>query len=229
MVKKKPIKKKIIKKQTSKKKIIKKKQSKKKIVKKKSLKKKISKKNQSYNKKASFFSLPLEKFGLSLNNLNHDSLIVSKKTIIEGNVKLTKTLIIYGEVHGSIKAQNVHILKYSKVSGEISADNIFIEGLCGSDIQVKKYCHIKSSAIIKGDINYDDNISIDQGARILGKLIPKRKPLALPNYHKEISKQDIDKIINIAPTTTPLKETPNENIKYNKDDSFDKIIKKIFK
>ena len=203
-------------------------------LKKQPLKKKVSKKNQSYNKKASIVSQPLEKFGLSLNNLSHDSLIVSKKTVIEGNVKLPKTLIIHGEVHGSIKVQNVHILKNSKVRGEISADNIFIEGLCGSDIQVKKYCHIKSSAIIKGDINYDDNISIDQGARILGKLIPKRKPLALPNYHS--SKQKVldmypeeSNSVETEPINRSLNEIKNLNIKENKDDSFDKIIKKIFK
>lgn len=234
MFKKLPTKRKIPKKKTSKKKIIKKKQSKKKIVKKQHLKKKVSKKNQSYNKKASVVSQPLEKFGLSLNSLNHDSLIISKKTVIEGNIKLPKTLIIYGEVHGSIKVQNIHILKNSKVRGEISADNIFIEGLCGSDIQVKKYCHIKSTAIIKGDINYDDNISIDQGARILGKLIPKRKPLALPNYHN--SKQTVlnmhpeeSNSVETEPINRSLSEIKNLNIKESKDDSFDKIIKKIFK
>ena len=223
MVKKKVIKKNKLKKQPSKKKILKKKQPKKKIVKKQPLKKKISS-----------ISNPLEKLGLSLNQLIQDSLIVSKKTIIEGNVKLPKTLIIYGEIHGSIKAQNVYILKNSKVSGEISADNIFIEGICGSDIQVKKYCHIKSTAIIKGDINYDDNISIDQGARILGKLIPKRKPLALPNYHSSKPKvmnmypEESNSIEN-KPINRSMNEIKNINMKESNDDSFDKIIKKIFK
>ena len=234
MVKKKALKNNKLKKQPSKKKILKKKQPKKKIVKKQPLKKKVSKKNQSYNKKTSIVSQTIEKFGLSLNNLSHDSLIVSKKTVIEGNVKLPKTLIIHGEVHGSIKVQNVHIIKNSKVRGEISADNIFIEGLCGSDIQVKKYCHIKSTAIIKGDINYDDNISIDQGARILGKLIPKRKPLALPNYHNSKPKVMNEYLeesnrVETEPINRSMNEINNLNIQDSKDDSFDKIIKKIFK
>ena len=234
MVKKKALKNNKLKKQPSKKKILKKKQPKKKIVKKQPLKKKVSKKNQSYNKKASIVSQPIEKFGLTLNNLSHDSLIVSKKTVIEGNIKLPKTLIIHGEVHGSIKVQNVYIIKNSKVRGEISADNIFIEGLCGSDIQVKKYCHIKSTAIIKGDISYDDNISIDQGARILGKLIPKRKPLALPNYHNSKPKVMNEYLeesnrVETKPINRSMNEINNLNIKESKDDSFDKIIKKIFK
>ena len=227
MVKKKALKSNKLKKQPSKKKILKKKQPKKKIVKKQPLKKKVSKKNQSYNKKTSIVSQTIEKFGLSLNNLNHDSLIVSKKTTIEGNIKLPKTLIIYGEVHGSIKVQNVHILKNSKVRGEIAADNIYIEGLCSSDIYVKNFCFIKHSSVIKGDINYDDNITIEKGARILGKLIPKRKPLALPNYHKPKSNMENSNTVTIEPEIDRSKNTYSPQ--NYKDDTFDKIIKKIFK
>lgn len=215
--------------------IKKKKATKKKAIKKKSLIKKKQvksniKNNQKIQKNRSLPTPRIEEYGIKFQNIFNDSLLISSKSIIEGAVHSPKTILVYGEIHGTIKSINVYLTKNSKVSGSIIADNIFLEGLCGADIQVKKFCHIKSSAIVKGDINYDDNISIDVGARILGRLIPKKKPLALPNYTKS-STNNFDTSEKIDPLIENEKEEIHLNRTINKKgpDSFDKIIKKIFK
>ena len=217
----------MVKKTKNKKKSVKRKTVKKKTTKKKIVKKKVRVIKKKRISKPSKPNIDLSKYSLNLKNALSDSLIISKKSIVEGEIKSLKTIVIFGEAHGSIKAKNVYVPKYAKVSGNIIAENIFIEGHCGSDIEVKNLCQIKSSAVIKGDIKYDDNISIDSGARILGKLIPKKKPLALPNYSKE--KNPNIKPPKVEPAINPINDYETINIKENKDDSFDKIIKKIFK
>jgi len=218
----------MVKKTKNKKKLVKRKIAKKKTnTKKKIVKKKVRVIKKKRISKPSKPNIDLSKYSLNLKNALSDSLIISKKSIVEGEIKSLKTIVIFGEAHGSIKAKNVYVPKYAKVSGNIIAENIFIEGHCGSDIEVKNLCQIKSSAVIKGDIKYDDNISIDSGARILGKLIPKKKPLALPNYSKE--KNPNISSPKVEPAINPINDFETINIKENKDDSFDKIIKKIFK
>jgi len=215
------------KKKSVKRKIVKKKTITKKTTKKKIIKKKVRVINKKKKSKPSKPYIDLSKYALNLQSALSDSLIISKKSIVEGEIKSLKTIVIFGEAHGSIKAKNVYVPKYAKVSGNIIAENIFIEGHCGSDIEVKNLCQIKSSAVIKGDIKYDDNISIDSGARILGRLIPKKKPLALPNYSKEKNPNITPP--KVEPAINPIKDFETINIKKNKNDSFDKIIKKIFK
>jgi len=214
----------------NKKKVPKKKQT---TVKSKTIKKKkISKKatNKSRIVKKSNLS-NFNHYGIKDNNINYDSLVVSEKTIIKGSVLTQKTILIFGEVHGTVKAINVHLAKGAKVTGMIIAENIYIEGNCGAEIQVNKFCHIKSTAIIKADIKYDDNISIDKGARILGQLIPKKKPLALPDYSHENIIIENSKSTKADSNDHSYTSTggPQLNIIKKKDDSFDKIIKKIFK
>jgi len=218
MSKKKVVSKKIIKKKipsNRKKKVIKKKQPSKKKSTKNNLQKKLSSNYNSY--------------GIKDNNINYDSLVVSQKTVVQGKISSPKTVLVFGEVHGIIKSANVHLAKGSKTTGSIIAENIFIEGQCGAEIQVKKFCQIKSSAVIKGDIKYDDNISIDMGARILGQLLPKKKPLALPDYSGDHLPSYDEEEKKLDPILETKHEGPQLSVVKKKDDSFDKIIKKIFK
>ena len=150
-------------------------------------------------------------------------LIIYEKIEIRGTINSKYTIDIFGKVEGEIIANKVNLHKTGIVLGKISAEDINVYGKCYANLFVKNSCEIFDTATIKGDINYDNNIIIQKGSNILGELIPKKKPLALPNYTKDnkaISNQEIKSNI----------QTANSDYERKKNDkSLDKIISKIFK
>ena len=194
---------------------------KKKIIKKKSVKTKKQNKNRVFKKpnKKLIKKKVIKKFPQIKNNLLVINYIVEIKGIINSN----DTIDIYGKVEGEINAKKVFIHKSGIVLGKISAQEIGVYGKCYADLYVKTSCEIFNTATIKGNINYDNNIIIHKGSNILGELIPKKKPLALPDYTKNketIIKEGIKKSVNnFEPVLDRKKDVK----------SLDNIISKIFK
>ena len=160
-------------------------------------------------------------------NIDHkDILQINQKSRIIGEINHPTTVIINGEFHGEIKSHKTILSITSKVSGTIKSNFVVIEGKCNAEIFSNKLCEIKKSAEIRGDINYNDNIIVESGAKILGNLIPKIMPLALPDYTKKNN-------TNFSDSTNQNKNFQNittiDNNTNFKGPSLDKIINKIFK
>jgi len=211
---------------TKKKKLVKKKVTPRKSVTKK--KPKISYLNPSQ------ISYWIEILKLRSSNFQDDVLIIPKKTKIVGNLINKKTIIVFGEVDGEIQSSNIIIAPSSKCTGAINGETVTILGNVQSEITVKNQCFIKKSAIIKGDIYYNETINIESGAKILGSLYPKKRPLALPNYTKSVV-QNNSNVIDLrmsgmeqpaSPTNSSLSQ--NQNLQSKTKGALDKIINKIF-
>ena len=87
---------------------------------------------------------------------------------------------------------------------------------------------------MKGDIYYNETINIESGAKILGSLYPKKKPLALPNYSRSIQQNNsnvIDLRINETDQSLSAHHSSfanNINTQSKPKGTLDKIISKIF-
>ena len=229
-----------MKKKTNKKKNLIKK-SKKKIS--KTSKKKLPAKKKTYSKKKSNLSLIKKKsppkgqnqrsivnfsFPQIDSTIKKNSFIIPVQSKTEGEIN-NHTVIVQGQFNGTIKSNEVYILNGSKITGEIITDKITIYGNCHANIHAKSLCVIKNSGTVKGDINYDGNLSIEVGGKVFGSLIPKKKPLALPNYTNN----------NKSEPSLISKELSEDNSNYQtvlrqsdsnkKNKSLDGLINKIFK
>ena len=211
---------------TKKKKLVKKKVTPRKSVTKK--KPKISYLNPSQ------LSYWIETLKLRSSNFQDDVLIIPKKTKIVGNLINKKTIIVFGEVDGEIQSSNIIIAPSSKCTGAINGETVTILGNVQSEITVKNQCYIKKSAVIKGDIYYNESINIESGAKILGSLYPKKRPLALPNYTKSISQNNSNVIdLRMSEMEKPISSfdsslSQNQNLQTKTKGALDKIINKIF-
>jgi len=232
-------KKKLVKKKFSKKKQI---QTRKKVAKKNiSKKKKILKKKILANKKQKInylnpgqISYWIEILKLRISNFQDDILVIPKKSKLVGSLNNKRAIIVFGDVDGEIYSSNIIIAKGSKCTGTINGDTVTILGNVQSEITVKNQCFVKKTAVVKGDIYYNETINIESGAKILGSLYPKKKPLALPNYSKSIQQNNsnvIDLRINETDQSLSANHSSfanNINTQSKPKGTLDKIISKIF-
>jgi len=199
-------------------------------------KKTITKKknNPKLNKKKSSFKGQTQKSIVNFSfpeiesTIKKNSFIIPFQSKTEGEVN-NHTVIVQGQFNGTIKSDEVYILNGSKITGEIITNKITIYGNCHANIHAKSLCIIKNSGTVKGDINYDGNLSIEVGGKVFGSLIPKKKPLALPNYTNNnksepslISEEFIENDTNYQPVL-------RQNNFNKKNKSLDGLINKIFK
>ena len=241
MKKKKSLSNKIKKRSVSKKKIVKNK----KILKKKPVQKKNTKKqskkspsSKSRNKKSYLnprqFTYWVEYLKLKNNDFIENALVIPKNFHIQGNILSKKTILIFGIVDGDVQGSQIILAPGSKCSGTIKGDSITIFGNVQSEIYAKIDCLVKKSAIINGDIYYNDIINIESGAKILGSLFPKKKPLALPDYSNKNSTNNsnmIDLNFNLGDNSAQLDQSnllnQNNNLTKSKG-ALDRLISKIF-
>lgn len=104
-----------------------------------------------------------------INEISNSSNTISKETSIEGNVETSGNLRIEGKILGDIRAQSKVVLGASaNVEGKIFAQTADIEGTVKGTVQVEGLLTLKSSAVIKGDIN-TGKLVMDAGAQFEGK------------------------------------------------------------
>ena len=180
------------------------------------------------NKKIKFAKKKIKKIQ-NLSNKNKLYIIPEHSNFI-GSLHYPFSIVVNGIFDGQLNARSVEISQNCSIKGEIHCETIIVHGTCQADIYVKKSCVLSSTSILNCEIYYDSDISIQSGAKILGRLIPKKPPLALPNYSNKNNERNISQKDNVNeikkeedfvnPTQRP--RTRNEN-------SIDKIISKIFK
>ncbi len=99
----------------------------------------------------------------------NSSNIISKDTVIEGNIITSGNLRIEGKVLGNITTKSKAVLgDLSKIEGKIIAQNAEIAGNLDGTIEVYELLTLKPTAIVKGDI-ITEKLVFEKGAQFNGK------------------------------------------------------------
>jgi cytoskeletal protein CcmA (bactofilin family) len=97
-----------------------------------------------------------------------DATFISRDMVVDGNLKCDGELHVDGRVNGSIRAHVCLIDANANVTGDISADTVYIYGEVNGPVDAATV-HIYASAHVRGDVT-NDTISIENGAVIHGSI-----------------------------------------------------------
>ncbi len=102
--------------------------------------------------------------------------LIAEGSQIDGNMAFTEGLRIDGFVVGNVKASEdeasiLVISESAKVTGEIVADHIIINGTVKGPVHARQMLELQPKARIEGDVQYAA-LEMHQGALIAGQLRP---------------------------------------------------------
>jgi cytoskeletal protein CcmA (bactofilin family) len=103
--------------------------------------------------------------------------LIAHGTHITGNISFAEGLRVDGEVTGNLVAAEgqmsmLVISETAKVTGEIIADHVIINGHVVGPIQARDLLELQPKAVIEGQVSYKA-LEMHQGATIEGQLHPK--------------------------------------------------------
>jgi len=111
-----------------------------------------------------------------LQNHTFDS-ILGEGMVIDGRLLVSGSALIHGVVTGNIEASQsaalvvIGVGDSGKVQGNISADQVMIGGRVMGDVMGRSRVELMSNAMVEGNLTYG-SLVIDEGARVLGRMIP---------------------------------------------------------
>ena len=102
--------------------------------------------------------------------------LIAEGSQISGDIRFTDGMRIDGEVSGNIRASEDHasilvISDSAKVTGEVVADHIIINGAVKGPVHAHHMLELQPKARIEGDVKYAA-LEMHQGALITGQLQP---------------------------------------------------------
>ena len=97
------------------------------------------------------------------------NVLIGRGVTITGNLTLTGSIYVYGDVNGEVVAQEVHVGESGKVSGDIKADVADIRGEVKNSIEIKKSIVVRSTGRIVGKLIYQ-SLEIEIGGVIDGQI-----------------------------------------------------------
>lgn len=102
--------------------------------------------------------------------------LIAEGSQIDGNMSFNEGLRIDGYVVGNVKASEdeasiLVISESAKVTGEIMADHIIINGTVKGPVHARQMLELQPKARIEGDVHYAA-LEMHQGALIAGQLRP---------------------------------------------------------
>jgi cytoskeletal protein CcmA (bactofilin family) len=104
--------------------------------------------------------------------------ILGSDVVVTGNISASVDLHIDGKIEGDLKCANLVQGEASEIKGAIIAETAKLAGLVDGSIEAKTLV-IHASARITGDVTYE-NVTIEQGAHVDGKLSHRRAGVAKP-------------------------------------------------
>lgn len=90
---------------------------------------------------------------------------IGEGVVIEGNITLSETVYVNGNVKGELRATNVIVGPNGVINGKVFADTADIRGSINHNINVTGLLILRSSARVVGDIEYQ-MIEIEEGANL---------------------------------------------------------------
>jgi cytoskeletal protein CcmA (bactofilin family) len=141
-----------------------------------------------------------------------EATFISRDMTVEGNLYCEGELHIDGRVNGGVKAQVCLIDGNAVVSGEISAETLYIYGQVNGPVDAA-HVHIYASANVRGDVT-NDSISIENGAVIHGSIRNGRSTLPpTSSYNSAFSNSPLFGGIDSSPTDTSQEYRPVKVVK----------------
>lgn len=104
--------------------------------------------------------------------------ILGADVVVTGNIAASVDLHIDGKVQGDLKCANLVQGESSEIKGSVIADTAKLAGMIDGSIEAKTLI-IHASARITGDVTYE-NVTIEQGAHVDGKLTHRRAGVGKP-------------------------------------------------
>lgn len=92
----------------------------------------------------------------------------------EGEIHSKGEIEVAGKVKGNISAKCLRILETGKVTGHVNAEKIEILGcIIGNTESVN--VHVGEKGVVRGDLRFELNLSVAEGADILGHVQKAKK------------------------------------------------------
>lgn len=101
--------------------------------------------------------------------------LIANNTRIEGDVHFSDQLLVNGEVHGNVHADQdsdagLTVSSKGRVVGEIRVPNVVVNGSVRGDIHATKHIELAAEARVEGNVYYH-LIEMVSGARVDGSLV----------------------------------------------------------
>ena len=103
----------------------------------------------------------------------------------EGEIHCKGEIEIAGKVKGNISAKCLRILETGKVTGQVNAEKVEILG-CMIGNTDSSTVYVGEKGVVRGDLKFETNLSVAEGADILGHVQKTKKDKA--------KKVDTDKV-----------------------------------
>jgi len=125
-----------------------------------------------------------EKNKINSNNTSLEVCNIAKGTTIEGTVKVDSNLRLDGIIYGSVTCGGRIVMSASAyIKGDIICKNMISEGKVEGNIVAKEKIHLKSTAIVQGNIKYK-SLQIDTGASFNGQAVCSSSNATTPSKPK---------------------------------------------
>lgn len=123
-------------------------------------------------------------FGSEKKGSSFDTTLISSKAEVVGDIRLTGGLHVDGQVTGNIIAEPesgavVRISDKGKVTGEIRAPQVIINGHVVGDVVSYEHVELAKKADVTGDVYYR-TMEMVMGARVNGKLLNEAEAKKAP-------------------------------------------------
>ena len=105
------------------------------------------------------------------------------KSIIKGDVSVSRGIQISGSVHGDVvgeSAESVLVLAQGgEIHGGVEAGTVYVDGKVFGPVKAAKLVVVRANGCIVGDVHYG-KIQMEEGSCITGRLLPIPLPEQAP-------------------------------------------------
>ena len=119
---------------------------------------------------------PASPVGASNRHMGSTFSVLGADTVIRGDITASADLHIDGRVEGDIACAALVQGESSEITGSVTAETARLAGTVHGTITARELVILKT-ARIDGDVHYDA-LTIEQGARVEGRLAPRAAPKA---------------------------------------------------
>jgi cytoskeletal protein CcmA (bactofilin family) len=103
--------------------------------------------------------------------VSRDAAVIGPSIHIDGDVRGEEDLLIEGEVSGTVQLKNnsLTIGPAGKVTADVYAHSIYVDGYLEGDLYGSERVHIRKSAQVKGNVT-SPRVSVEDGAKFKGAI-----------------------------------------------------------